>query len=245
MAKLYVHWWDFSTSIPELMQSLNHLVASGRVLYLGVSDTPAWVVSRANEYARARGLRPFAVYQGRWSAADRDLERDVLPMCRAEGMAVAPWGALGGGKFKKPAADEEEEEERESAGKKEESGRAVVPSLPELEVSRALERVAKRKGGTLVTSVALAYVMSKALYVFPIVGGRTVEHLRGNIEALNLRLSDEDIREIEAAIPFDVGFPNNFLYMGNTIPETPGAVWLLGTGGTLDHVPEPKPFSRE
>lgn len=77
------------------MQSLNHMVASGKVLYLGISDTPAWIVSKANEYARQNGLRPFSVYQGRWSAEYRDFERDIIPMCREEGMGLAPWGALG------------------------------------------------------------------------------------------------------------------------------------------------------
>lgn len=85
---LYVHWWDFSASIPELMQSLNHLVVQGKVLYLGVSDTPAWVVSKANQYARDHGLRQFCVYQGRWSAASRDFEREIIPMCRDEGVSV-------------------------------------------------------------------------------------------------------------------------------------------------------------
>jgi len=82
------------------MQSLDHLVKAGKVLYLGISDTPAWVVTKANEYARAYGLRQFSVYQGRYNAAKRDAEREILPMLRDEGMAFAPWGALGGGKFK-------------------------------------------------------------------------------------------------------------------------------------------------
>src|ERR1700761_8249160 len=72
---LYIHWWDFTTSIPEVMQSLNHLVVQGKVLYLGISDTPAWIVSKANQYARDHNLRQFSVYQGKWSAADRDFER--------------------------------------------------------------------------------------------------------------------------------------------------------------------------
>jgi aryl-alcohol dehydrogenase-like predicted oxidoreductase len=59
------------------MQSLNHLVAQGKVLYLGISDTPAWVVTKANQYARDHNLRQFSVYQGKWSAADRDFERDI------------------------------------------------------------------------------------------------------------------------------------------------------------------------
>ncbi|KAL1880748.1 hypothetical protein Daus18300_001362 [Diaporthe australafricana] len=232
---LYVHWWDFSASIPELMQSLNHLVAARKVLYLGISDSPAWVVAKANEYARCNGLRQFSVYQGRWSAAARDFEREILPMCRAEGMGLAPWGALGGGMFKT-------EEQRQKA-EKEGRSQVMEPTEAQAKVSKALEAVAARKG-SIVTSIAQAYVTSKAPYVFPIVGGRNIEHLKGNIEALEIKLSDADIKEIEDAVPFDLGFPNNFIY-GEKLPENPGAVWILSMGGTLDHVPEPKPLSKE
>jgi aryl-alcohol dehydrogenase-like predicted oxidoreductase len=96
---LYVHWWDYTTSIPELMNSLHALVAAGKVLYLGISDTPAWIVVKCNDYARFHGLTQFSVYQGHWSAAFRDFERDILPMVESEGMGIAPWGALGRGMF--------------------------------------------------------------------------------------------------------------------------------------------------
>ncbi|OJD36419.1 norsolorinic acid reductase [Diplodia corticola] len=197
---LYLHWWDFSTSVPEVMQSLHHLVQSGKVTYLGVSDTPAWVVSKANQYARDHALTPFCVYQGRWSAADRDFEREIIPMVRDEGMALAPWGALGGGAFKL------EDEFAQSDGRK------LRPQSDNAKkVTVALDRLAKAKG-TLITSIALAYVMHKAPYVFPIVGGRKVSHLKGNIEALSLELSKDEIQEIEDAVPFDVGFPASMLF---------------------------------
>lgn len=79
---LYLHWWDFTTSIKEIMDSLHVLVEQGKVLYLGVSDTPAWVVSAANEYAIAVGKTPFSIYQGRWNVMLRDFERDIIPMAR-------------------------------------------------------------------------------------------------------------------------------------------------------------------
>jgi aryl-alcohol dehydrogenase-like predicted oxidoreductase len=66
------------------MQSLNHLVAQGKVLYLGISDTPAWVVTKANQYARDHNLRQFSVYQGKWSAADRDFERDISKQLKSD-----------------------------------------------------------------------------------------------------------------------------------------------------------------
>ena len=224
-----MHWWDFATTIPELMQSLNRLVQAGKVLYLGASDMPAWVVAKANQYARDHGLRQFSVYQGRWSAANRDFERDIIPMARDEGMALAPWGSLGGGNFKT-------EEQRKA-----QEGRKVKPTEDQIKISNALEAVAKRRN-TIITSVAMAYVMHKTPYVFPIVGGRTIDHLKQNIEALALELTQEDIDEIEGAVPFDIGFPNNFYY-GEKMAAHPNEVWILGMSGTFDYVPIPKPIA--
>ena len=76
------------------MQSLNTMVTQGKVLYLGISDTPAWVVSKANEYARQNGLRQFSVYQGRWSAEHRDFEREIIGMCAAVS-DFSKWSNLG------------------------------------------------------------------------------------------------------------------------------------------------------
>jgi aryl-alcohol dehydrogenase-like predicted oxidoreductase len=83
---LYLHWWDYATSVEEVMNGLHHLVAQGKVLYLGVSDTPAWIVAKANSYARLTGKTPFVIYQGAWSIMQRDMERDILPMCLSEGV---------------------------------------------------------------------------------------------------------------------------------------------------------------
>jgi aryl-alcohol dehydrogenase-like predicted oxidoreductase len=200
VSKLYVHYWDFSCSIPEMMQSLNDLVSSGKVNYLGVSDAPAWIVSKANQYARDHGLRQFVVYQGLWSAARRDFEREIIPMCVAEGMGLIPWGSLGMGQFKS-------EEQRKAP-----DGRTAFFPLtePVIKVSEALEAVAKRKE-TEITSIALAYVMHKTPYVFPVIGGRNIGHLKGNIEALRVELEKEDVAEIEKATPFELGFPMDVL----------------------------------
>lgn len=154
---LWVHWWDYSTSIEEVMYYLNDLVVSGKVIYLGISDTPAWVVSKANEFARAHNLRPFVVYQGRWSAADRDFERDIIPMCKAENMGLCPWGSLGGGNFKTQA-------QRDSG----EGRKMRPPTEKQLKLSEVLEGIGKKKGVPL-TSIALAYVMHKTPHVHPIV----------------------------------------------------------------------------
>lgn len=228
---LYVHYWDMHTCIPEVMQSLNHLVSSRKVLYLGISDTPAWVVAKCNAYARQHGLRQFSVYQGKWSAAERDFERDIIPMCMDEGMSLAPWGALGGGYFKP----------KEQVGKDGGRNLAHVKSSHAEQVSDVLERIAKRKE-TLITSVALAYVMHKAPYVYPICGGRKVDHLKGNIEALGLQLSREDIEEIEQAYPFDVGFPHNMLAGGPNAAKGPEDNVVSKRLGHIDYVKAPQPI---
>ncbi|KAI9865338.1 MAG: hypothetical protein M1824_003492 [Vezdaea acicularis] len=226
---LYVHWWDFSTSIPEVMQSLNQLVLAGKVLYLAISDTPAWVVSKANEYARNHGMRQFCLYQGKWSAAERDFERDIIPMAREEGMGLAPWGALGSGYFK----TEEQLKASDKAGRQ-----LDMNNTPQKKaVSIVLDKLAKDKK-TAITSIALAYVMAKVPYVVPVVGGRKIEHLKGNIEALSVELSEQDIVEIEKATPFDFGFPMNMLGDGN-----PADAFMLKSIGHFDYVDHQKPIA--
>ncbi|WVQ63504.1 uncharacterized protein L199_001657 [Kwoniella botswanensis] len=200
---LYVHWWDYSTSIPELMQSLNDLIKSGKVLYLGVSDTPAWVVSQANEYARNHGLSQFVVYQGAWSLAQRDLERDIIPMARANGMSIAPWNALGGGKFKTP----QEIEERKKAG----TLRAgMEPTPDQVKAAEALKEVADELGSDVkLPNVALAWVRHVVTDCYPIIGGTSIENLKSNIEALKIQLTPEQVNKLTNAVPFDIGFPYN------------------------------------
>ena len=226
----YVHWWDSTTSIPELMHSLNTFVEQGKVLYLGVSDTPAWIVSKANEYARGKGLRQFSVYQGLWNAAMRDFERDILPMCAAEGMGIVPWGVVGRGNFKS-------EKQRETS--KGEGRQMGGPSEADFKVSKVLEKLADAKG-TAITSIALAYIIQKVPYVFPLVGVRKIEHLKGNIEALGVTLTDDDVQEIEGATDFDVGFPLNFISSRPGGPRGPEDIWLSDLGGKFDYVEGPK-----
>ncbi|RXK41149.1 aryl-alcohol dehydrogenase [Tremella mesenterica] len=196
---LYVHWWDYSTSIPELMQSLNDLVRSGKVLYLGVSDTPAWIVSQANEYARQHGLAQFVVYQGQWSLADRDLEREIVPMARANGMSIAPWGVFGGGMFR--TAEEFKARENSLRG-------GQKPSEKQLQVSKVLEEIAKEIGENVkLTSVALAWIRQRVTDCFPILGGTSIENFKANVEALKITLTEEQMQKLDEVSPCDYGFP--------------------------------------
>ncbi|TFK86718.1 Aldo/keto reductase [Polyporus arcularius HHB13444] len=179
---LYVHWWNWDTSIEEIMNGLNNLVAAGKVLYLGISDCPAWIIPKANLYARMTGKTPFSIYQGTWSVMQRDVERDIIPMCRAEGRTVwQDW--------------ERNENERK--------------------MTKELEKIAEQVGAKNIQAVAIAYVMQKAPYVFPLIGGRKPEQLYANLEALNVTLTEEHIHHIDSVLPFNYGFPYSIIGDGS------------------------------
>ncbi|KAK0472578.1 NADP-dependent oxidoreductase domain-containing protein [Armillaria novae-zelandiae] len=232
---LYLHWWDWETSVREVMDNLHHLVALRKVLYLGISDAPAWVVAQANQYAMDHGKTPFIVYQGRWNVMERSFEREIIPMARQFGMALAPWDVLAAGRFR---TDEEEKKRKETR----EKGRTISRSdleRNEIEVrmSKALEAVAAEVGaiGNL-TAVAIAYVMHKTPYVFPIIGGRKVEHLKANIEALDIRLTEKQIEYLESIVPFDLGFPSSLIGDGTSHNRN-----LLSTA-KMAKQPKPEPI---
>ncbi|KAI0664487.1 norsolorinic acid reductase [Cubamyces menziesii] len=231
---LYVHWWDYSTSIPEVMQALDALVKANKVLYLGISDTPAWIVVKANEYARAHGMAQFVVYQGLWCIGTRDLEREIVPMCRAEGMGIVPWGVLGQGKYKSEA-----EMKARTA--------PVRYGMPQTEdekrVSAALEKVAGEVGGgASLASVAVAWALAKAPYVFPVVGGSNPKYLDDVIKGLAIALTPEQIQTLEASAPFAPGFPySSFGFdpaQGDGKPH-----YMVSSAGWVKYVKAPAPIA--
>jgi aryl-alcohol dehydrogenase-like predicted oxidoreductase len=178
------------------------LVEQGKVLYLGISDSPAWIVAAANTYAKSHGKTQFTIYQGRWNVMLRDMEREIIPMTRHFGMALAPWDVLGGGKFQSKKSMEERKKNKEGL-------RSMMgvneQSEDEIKMSEALGKVAAEHGIESVTAVALAYVMSKTPNVFPIVGGRKVEHLKDNIQALKIKLTTKQIEFLESVKPLTPG----------------------------------------
>ncbi|KAF8875320.1 NADP-dependent oxidoreductase domain-containing protein [Infundibulicybe gibba] len=223
---LYVHWWDFVTSVEEVMNSLHHLVAQGKVLYLGISDTPAWIVSRANQYARDHGKTQFSVYQGAWSILE------------SEGMALAPWNVLASGKLR---TDEEEKQRRETG----EKGRMIFGQEWERNEMRKrspkrLRKLRVKLGRRASLQVlAIAYVMQKTPFVFPIIGGRKIEHLMSNIEALDIALTAEQIAYLESILPFDIGFPATMVGTGKDYSS------FLKNAAHVDLMPLPTPIRPE
>ncbi|KIM81122.1 hypothetical protein PILCRDRAFT_97765 [Piloderma croceum F 1598] len=213
---LYCHWYDWDTSVEELMNSLHNLVVAGRVLHL---DSPAWVVSRAQQYAIDHGITPFCIYQGQWNLTKRSFERDIIPMARELGLALAPWDVLASGRFRTDAEDKVRQEYGEKGRISFTQDGKAERNEDERKMSAALETVAAEVGAKSIQAVAIAYHLQKQPYVFPIVGGRKVENLQKNIEALEITLSNEQIEFLENVLPFDVGFPNWLI--GNDTKEHP------------------------
>lgn len=225
---LYVHFWEYSTSVEEVMNALHTLVIQSKVLYLGISGAPAWVVVKANQYAKYHGKSPFVIYQGRWCVFDRSLMRDIIPMARSEGLAIAPWGVLGAGKVR---TDAEEERRRESG----EKGCTLFdPNWERTEEERkvclVLEDIAKEVGVDSLTAVAIAYHLLRIPYVFPIVGCRKVEQLRENLQALDISLTPEQMSRIESTKPFELDFSHRLF--ANSLDSA----WPVTTAAHIDRV---------
>jgi aryl-alcohol dehydrogenase-like predicted oxidoreductase len=198
---LYLHMWDYSTPIEEILRSFDDLVRSGKVLHIAFSDTPAWVVAKAVAIANIRGwARPTAM-QFEYSLLSRDGERDLLPMAEDGGMPILAWGVLEGGeltgKYNRPGS-----EPRRS--------REANPKA--LSLAETLIAVAEEHGCSP-AQVAINWVRQqpRQVPVIPIIGARRVEQLRDNLACIEHSLSAEQIARLNEASPFNPGFPHSFL----------------------------------
>ena len=196
---LWLHMWDGMTPVDEVVRALDDLVSSGKVLYAGISDTPAWVVSQAVTLADLRGWTPFVAVQAPYSLADRDAERELLPMARALGLTLTPWGMLEGGALtgKYLGAREEPRRYDEVGPRTNALAREVIDVSEEL--------------GATPAQVAIAWVRAQPWHTVPIVGARTESQLRENLGALDVKLSQEQLERLDAAGEFRAGFPRDFL----------------------------------
>ena len=196
---LWLHMWDGMTPVDEVLRALDDLVRAGKVLYVGISDTPAWVVSQANATADLRGWSRFVAYQGVYSLASRAPERDILPMTRALDMAFTPWGILEGGeltgKYNVPS-----NEERRSTD--------TSPRIKSL--AAELISLAEEIGHTP-SQVAINWVRQQPYLVIPILGARSRKQLIDNMDCLDFELTPEQLQRLSDASPIDLGFPHSFL----------------------------------
>lgn len=220
---LYVHVWDGLTPPEEVLRGLDDLVQAGKVNYVGISDVPAWQVSRMQAIADLRGWSPFAALQIEYSLAERTVERDLIPMAHEMGLGVIPWSPLAmgvlTGKYTRDdlAGDDAEATDNpvsdtrkpiaQSQGHLNERGLAIADVVVE---------VAKEVGHTP-AQVALAWTLLNPAVTSPIMGVRTMSQLEDNLGALDVQLDAAQRARLDEASAVELGFPHDFL--SNPLPR--------------------------
>ncbi len=198
---LWVHAWDVVTPIEEMMRGLDDLVHSGKVHYIGISDTPAWVVARANTMAELRGWTSFAGLQIEYNLIQRDGERDLIPMAKALGLAVTPWAPIAGGALTGKYLKQEKGRVPETSERRNKKNTAIVQAV--VKAAKALK--------CLPVHVALRWCMQKDFPCIPILGARKASQMKESLDCLKLELPEKVILELDALSKPELGFPHDFL----------------------------------
>jgi aryl-alcohol dehydrogenase-like predicted oxidoreductase len=211
---LYLHVWDGTTPVEEILRAMDDLVRAGKVVYVGISDTPAWQVSRMQAIAQLRGWAPLVALQIEYSLIERTVERELIPMASEMGLGVIPWSPLASGVLtgKYSRADlNGSEASAEPAGTRKNVaiGNGALTERG-LFVADAVKETAARLGTTR-SRVALAWTLLNPAVTAPIVGARTLEQLEDNLGALDVELPEEERTRLEEASAIELGFPHDFL----------------------------------
>lgn len=217
----WLHIWDQITPIEEVMRAFDDLVRQGKVLYVGVSDAPAWWVSKANTIAELRGWSPFVGLQIEYSLIERTVERELIPAAQALGLTVTAWSPLAGGVLTgKYAAGE-------AAGSRY-SSEMMKQWLPEetraARIVAALQNVSQQVGRSQ-AQIALAWLRHRAVPVIPIVGARKLTQLEDNIASLTLSLTPDQVALLEDASKIELGFPYHFYSQDMVRAFVYGGLW--------------------
>jgi len=200
----WLHNWDVHTPIEETMAALDDLVRSGKVRYIGVSDTPAWKIAEANVTARFRGWSSFIGLQIEYSLLERTVEQELVPLALEFGLGITPWSPLKSGALSGKYT-------RANLGQvKGDRGVFLEPYLNEktFAVIDALEDIARAHEST-VARVALAWVQAKPGVSSTIIGARRLAQLEDNVKALDVKLTAEEIVRLDALTKPTLGFPQS------------------------------------
>lgn len=198
-----IHGFDPVTPIEETVRALDDVVRSGKARYVGFSNLPAWVASKAITFARANGLARFQSAQVYYSIAGRDIEREIAPLCRAEGVAILPWSPLAGGllsgKFD-PSKKGPSDARRSSFD--------FPPVNPE-RLPRVLGALGQVSEATKlsVARIALAWQRTKPFVTSVIIGAKKKEQLLDNLAATEVTLAPEHLKLLDEASALPAEYP--------------------------------------
>jgi aryl-alcohol dehydrogenase-like predicted oxidoreductase len=201
---LWLHIWDNTTPIEEVLRGMDDLVRSGKVHYIGISDTPAWIVAKGNAIAELRGWSSFVGLQIEYSLIERTPERDLLPMAAHFGMSITPWSPLGAGLL----TGKYNQGMIQGARLSEKSLKFNKPQ--NLAIARKVSEIATTLDATS-AQVALAWIRAKHPMMIPIIGARTLDQLHDNLGVLTVQLSDEQLQTLDEISAIDLGFPHEFM----------------------------------
>jgi aryl-alcohol dehydrogenase-like predicted oxidoreductase len=207
-----IHGFDPATPIEETVRALDDVVRSGKASYVGFSNLPAWVASKALTYARENKLARFQSAQVYYSLVGRDIEREIAPMCQAEGVAILPWSPLAGGllsgKF-----DPDKKGPADARRTKFDFPPVNMERLPK--VLTALSGVAEQTGAS-VARVALAWMLTKPFVTSIIIGAKKREQLEDNLAATQLALSAEQLKALDTASALPMEYPGWMVEIQNS-----------------------------
>lgn len=206
---LWMHAWDQVTRSEEVMRGLEYLVASGKVLHIGASDTPAWVIARSNMFAEMRGWSSFTGVQLPYSLLERSPEREALPMAQELGLGVVAFGCLGAGVLTGKYLDDPELK----SGRINQSDWPLANNARDgkvREIALAVRDIASEIGATS-SQVAIAWVRAQHDSYIPIVGVRTAAQLADNLGAAEITLSGEQLSLLNKLSAISLDYPHNVL----------------------------------
>ena len=198
----WVHAWDFTTPEEEVLRALDDMIRAGKILYIGISDTPAWIVSRMNAIAELRGWTQFVAIQIKYSLLERTVERELLPMARKLDLAVTPWAVIGGGILSGKYNMNNNQQGRAQLNK------TIKPD--NLKVAEEVIKIADEIGCSS-THVAINWVRQQPGIIIPIIGAKTEEQLKDNINCLKFTLNVKQLNKLNEITKIDPGFPHTFL----------------------------------
>jgi aryl-alcohol dehydrogenase-like predicted oxidoreductase len=203
---LWLHVWDFMTPVEEVMRAFDDLIRAGKVLYIGISDAPAWVVSQCNTLAELRGWTQFIGLQIEYSLIQRAPERELLPMAHTLDIGVTAWSPLASGWLTGKYTQENGNKEERRLDNEMMEG-FIDKSDRNTTIAQEVDKVAQQVGKSS-SQVALSWLLSKS--VIPIIGARKVSHLEDNLQCADVQLSAAQIEQLDRVSQIELGFPHDF-----------------------------------
>ena len=188
---LYIyHMWDYNTPLYDILEGLNEVIEEGKVKHIGISNCFAWQLAKANAMAESEGFAKFVSIQGHYNLIFREEEREMIPLCKADNIAVTPYSALASGRLSRLPGEESKRMNEDFYAKL----KYQSSEEQDLEIIKRVNELAGNYGVSM-TEISLAWLLTKV--TSPIVGATKIHHVTGAVNSVDLRLTSDDISYLE------------------------------------------------